>query len=67
MTDLTPVSEKTFLQWALGRILNQIYPDPTLAKSKLELLLANTSSINSKTDRHLLEVLQELVSEQELR
>ncbi len=59
--------ERSFLRLALGEILNLTSKDPVLAKSTPQLLRESGLPDSCITDRHLLEVYQELLSEQELR
>ncbi len=67
MTSRSCQSEKIFQQWALGKTLRLTSKAHTLEKLRLQLLQARMCTTNSRIDRRLLEVYQELLSEQELR
>ncbi len=68
MIDLTSsVSEKIFLQWVLFVLKKSILSDREVAKLNSQLELPSTLQEACITDRPLLEVYQELLSEQELR
>ncbi len=67
MEFLVTESAKMYQQWVLGRILNQISRDLEQVRSMQLSLQESSYTINSKTGRHLVEVYQELQSEQELR
>ncbi len=67
MTDQNSLLEKTFLQWDLGKTLRLTSKAQVQERLRLQLLQARTCTTSLRIDRLLLEVYQELLSEQELR
>ncbi len=67
MTDRIPESAKIYLLWVLGEMSDQISKVRIQVRSMQELLQDDGCITNFPKGRHLVEVLQELQSEQELR